>query len=252
VVHPIERLRYVARAGDVDPGELAIEAAGALAGLARDPRALVVSARRLIEFHPRCAPLWWVAARVLAADDPRTEAEACIDELRGDLTAEELAGALGAGATVVAAPSGLLLDAFDLRPDIVVRLVGEPGVLRWASRLLDSVAGLECYGSEEQRDALDGASLVVVEVDAAGPEGVVSAAGPLVAAAADLGVPVWAVAPVGRVLPPVLFAALAARAPASAFIPAGHLSVVVGPDGPDEATPGLRRPGCPPLAELAH
>ena len=67
MMHPIERLRHVARAGDMDASLLAEEAAIALGGLAFEPRALVPATRRLLEFHPSCAPLWWVCAELLAA-----------------------------------------------------------------------------------------------------------------------------------------------------------------------------------------
>jgi hypothetical protein len=56
-VHPIERLRYVARAGHTDPTMVAVEAALALADLPDEPGVLLTSVRRLIDFHPSCGPL---------------------------------------------------------------------------------------------------------------------------------------------------------------------------------------------------
>ena len=47
-MHPIERLRYVARAAGEGPGLLAGEAAGALAAFADDPQGLVTACRRLV------------------------------------------------------------------------------------------------------------------------------------------------------------------------------------------------------------
>jgi len=95
VVHPIERLRFVARAGWAGPSELAVEAAYALAELAeQEPAALLPACRRLLERNPGLAPLWWVAARVLCAGDPLEEADRCAGELEDDRTEELLEEAL--------------------------------------------------------------------------------------------------------------------------------------------------------------
>ena len=69
-MHPIERLRYVARAGSVDQDVLVHETAGALAGLDFDPQGLVIACRRLVERHPASGPIWWLASKVLCAADP--------------------------------------------------------------------------------------------------------------------------------------------------------------------------------------
>jgi hypothetical protein len=88
-VHPIERLRYVARADWAPPEALASEAAWALADLVQyEPPAAVPACRRLLQRHPGCGPLWWVAARVLSAGDPVAEAERCALELDTDPTPE--------------------------------------------------------------------------------------------------------------------------------------------------------------------
>jgi hypothetical protein len=101
-VHPIERLRYVARAGWGAPDVLAAEAAWALADLAvREGPAVLPSCRRLLDRHPGCGPMWWVAARILTAGDPVAEGERCADALESDETDELLDEALPAGARVV-------------------------------------------------------------------------------------------------------------------------------------------------------
>ena len=69
-MHPIERLRYVARASGGDQRMLVRETAGALRGLGFDPAGLVVACRRIVERHPTSGPLWWLCASVLAAADP--------------------------------------------------------------------------------------------------------------------------------------------------------------------------------------
>src|SRR5437763_1604052 len=60
-MHPIERLRMVARAGREDSTVLAREAASALASLGGQPAALVTACRRLGDRQPPCAPVWAVA-----------------------------------------------------------------------------------------------------------------------------------------------------------------------------------------------
>jgi hypothetical protein len=96
-VHPIERLRYVARAGWGAPAVLAAEAAWALGDLAMyDDPAVVPACRRLLDRHPGCGPLWWVAARILTAGDRAEEAERCADALESDPTAQRLQHDLGA------------------------------------------------------------------------------------------------------------------------------------------------------------
>jgi hypothetical protein len=101
-VHPIERLRYVARAEWAPPALLASEAAWGLGELAQHEEAAVLPAcRRLIDRHPGCGPLWWVAARILTAGDPVAEAGRCADALDDDLTADLLAEELDAIRRVV-------------------------------------------------------------------------------------------------------------------------------------------------------
>lgn len=120
MVHPIERLRFVARAGWSGPSELAIEAAYALAELAeQEPAALLPACRRLLERNPGYAPLWWVAARVLCAGDPLEEADRCAGELEddrsGELLYEALAGrrAIRHGGVAEAATADVVVVSVD-------------------------------------------------------------------------------------------------------------------------------------------
>ncbi len=133
-MHPIERLRAVARAGWAGPSDLGAEAAWALADLAeREPSAVLPSCRRLLEFHPDCGPLWWVAARILTAGDQMAEGEWCGDAFMTDPTSElledmEEGGRLvrhggmgevvGASAVVVVVSAlgygGMVIDADDM------------------------------------------------------------------------------------------------------------------------------------------
>ncbi|MHB8593461.1 MAG: hypothetical protein ACYDB3_03900 [Acidimicrobiales bacterium] len=100
-MHPIERLRYVARAGWAGPAELGAEAAWALAELTEhEPAAVLPACRRLLERNPSCGPLWWVAARLITAGDCVAEAERCAGLLEDDPTARQLEDALTEGARV--------------------------------------------------------------------------------------------------------------------------------------------------------
>jgi len=102
-VHPIERLRYVARAGWVSsPSLLAAEAAWALGDLAQyEAPALVPACRRLLDRQPQCGPLWWVAARVVDASDPLAEAQRCARALEDDPTEQVVHEALATSGRVV-------------------------------------------------------------------------------------------------------------------------------------------------------
>lgn len=79
-VHAFEYLRSVARTrrgGDLDAaaGFVQMVAHGAL-----DGPDLLVAARRLIERRPESVPLWWSAARLVMASDPRQLAAEMLDQ----------------------------------------------------------------------------------------------------------------------------------------------------------------------------
>lgn len=124
-MHPIERLRYVSRAGWAGASALGEEAAYALAGLAEhEPAALVPACRRLLERNPWCGPLWWVAARILTGGDAFDEAADCVELLDDDPTEELLEAACGdlrvvrhGGVAEVAAADVVLLETDAVGPD---------------------------------------------------------------------------------------------------------------------------------------
>ena len=99
-MHPIEHLRYVARATGADPVSLVSETAQALRGLRSEPAGLVLAARRIVERHPTCAPLWWLCASVLAAGEPFEKARELSAQIDADETTNHLVDALPADATV--------------------------------------------------------------------------------------------------------------------------------------------------------
>jgi hypothetical protein len=227
-VHPIERLRAVARAREVDQALLAQEAVSVLGSFAGDLPGLVTACRRLIDRHPTAGALWWACARLLAAGDVRAEARAVHDDLAGESAATALSLDLPDGAVVAVVPdaaggSELSYDLTGWRDDLVI--AHDPGALH-AER-------------DEPR-------VLLVEAGAAGPDRFVAPAGTAdeIAAARDAGVPVWLVVDVGRRLPARLFDAVVARACAA------RDDVEVVATGEAERVVEPRRRDCPVAPEL--
>ena len=197
---------------------LAQEAAEALGSLTYEAQALVPACRRLIEAHPSCGPLWWVAARVIVADEPFDAAYAAIEALEDDSTADELAAGFPAGASVVIPAKAGLAIALNLRPDLSVTVVGMPyrlnEVLRRLSRVAD-VVGIDArdFDADGAEMIGDGPHLLVLEALAAGPSGfLVDRDQAVLAGAAIMAeVPCWVATGVGRILPAELFAEILDR-----------------------------------------
>jgi hypothetical protein len=264
-MHPIEHLRHVARATGASGALVAVDAAGALAQMAREDTAgLVPACRRLVEAHLVSGPVWWLCARVLAADDPAAEARHSARELEDDGTCRSLVDALpdGTAAAVVGWPE-VAGEALHARGDVEALVVDDDssGAYGLVQRLLreGSEAALVPAGGVGAAAAV--AELAVVEALAAGPSGVLAVPGSLAAAAvaAQAGRPVWAVVATGRVLPARLWDALLARFDDTGvepwerdaeLVPAGLLSAVIGPAGVVEVTAGLEDATCPAAPEL--
>jgi translation initiation factor 2B subunit (eIF-2B alpha/beta/delta family) len=253
-VHPIERLRYVARADGAGPSVLGREAAGALASFAEDPVALVTACRRLVERHPTAGTVWWLAARVLTAS--AADAWRAAEELEDDPTSSVLAASLpdDAAVLVIGWPE-LVSDALRRRGDLEV-LVAESAAdqsgTAFARRLRN--AGVDAI---EIPDAGIGAAaadvdIVLLEATAMGPDGFVAAAGSRAAAAVaqHAGVPVWVVAGVGRMLPGPLWEALAHRMDDGEDDPWDAADEVVPLDLADEVKGPHERTACPVAPEL--
>ena len=222
-MHPIERLRYVARAGGLDLLELVQDAALALGGFADDPAALVTACRSLVDRHPAAGPVWWLAARVLTSPDPAAEAWRVVEEVEADDTARTLYREVPDGARVLVVGW----------PDAVARGLSRRGDCRYL--VVDAAGAFSSPVDRLLRAGLDvdeipeagiGAAaglvdLVLFEAQAMGASereglvasGLVAVSGARAAAAvaAAGGTPVWAVAPTGRMLPAGLWQALATR-----------------------------------------
>jgi hypothetical protein len=255
-VHPIERLRYVARARGAGPSAIGREAAGALAGFADDPPALVTACRRLVDRHPTDGPVWWLAARVLAAADPGSEAWRAAETLADDPTGAELAAELPGDATVlVVGWPETAAEAVRQRGDLIVLALdaggdGDELVARLVRQGGDAIVVPDGGAAA----AVSECDLVLLEASAIGSDGFVAGMGSGAAAAAAwvAQVPVWLVAGVGRALPDRLWQSLLQRIDGDGMdpwdrpfevVPRELAARVFGPASPDcPIAPELLRP----------
>ena len=261
-MHPIERLRYVARAKGAPAEVLVEESAYALRAFGDDPAGLVAACRRIVDRQLTCAPLWWLCARMLCAPEPMAEARAALDDLGADPTARHLAGALpDAGSVVVVGTPDQSLGALRRRGDLRLVLVDvDGGAADAAHRLTTDGADVDLVDPQATGPALDGADLLLVDALAIGPTHALVPAGaaPAAALARATGVDVWLVAGVGRLMPARMFDALVSRwsgtvdplAAAEELVPLAWCSRVAGVDGPLEPSAALAATDCPVAPEL--
>jgi len=93
-VHPIERLRYVARSRGAPAEVLVAESAAALVAFRGDPAGMVAACRRIVDRQLECGPLWWLCSRILCGFDVLDEARSAVEEFDADPTAVRLARAI--------------------------------------------------------------------------------------------------------------------------------------------------------------
>ncbi len=262
-MHPIERLRWVARSPEGDSSLVAAEAADALAGFADDPAGLVIASRRLIERRPASAPLWWLASRVLCSLEPAFEAMDAAADLERDRTPVALAGDLPGGTVAIVGWPDQAAAALRMRgrmgagEDAADRVLVLPSVDEgWGC--VDWLQGHGVDALHLKPGAVAAAGrrcvLALLEASAVGPDSFLAATGSaaLAAAAREANRPVWLVAGVGRVLPGPLYDALVRRVgedPAFEVVPLAAVDEIAGPAGPVPRAQ-LARPPCPVAAEL--
>jgi hypothetical protein len=263
-MHPIERLRYVARVEGADPATVAREAAAALADVAAvDLAGLVPACRRLVDKHPANGPLWWLSARLLGSPDPPDEARDAVAALANDPTARVLAECLPEdGSILVVGWPDVVASALRRRGDVEVIVVDSGGEgSAFARRLAEVGHDASAVPDRGVASAATVCSLVIVEASAAGPGGMLAAPGSHAAAAvaARYGTPVWGVAGVGRILPARLWEAALARLDGGGLEPwdrdvevvaADLLTSVVAPGGAGRPAEVLAAAECPPAPEL--
>lgn len=269
-MHPIEHLRYVARAQGADPASLVEETAHALGSLQFDPSGIVVACRRIVERHPFTGALWWLCASVSTSSEPFDAVWELAEEIRRDPTGAELAAALPDDATVVtigspdAAGDGLIRRG-DVRVLALDAGYTATQFLRKLERY-DVVSDMVDAGAAGA--AVRAADVVLVEALACDSDRVVVPIGSstIAAAAQAWGTPVWLVAGVGRRLPSGFIDHMAARYdeitdPDGAhpvdpwemdveILPTSMITDVVGPHGRVPMGPPAIRPDCPMAHEL--
>ena len=260
-MHPVERLRHVARATGAPDDLVLTEAARALASFAHDPQGLVTACRRMVSRQPTSAGMVWLCARVLTAGDPIDEIRVALTELEEDRTPVELAHALPEEASVlVLGWPDAVAAALPRRGDLEVLSVdvaseGSGLFRRMVESEVDTVdvpvAGLGAAAAE--------AELVLLEASVVAPTEFLALSGSRAAAAVarHLGTPVWLVAGVGRLLPERMWEPVkrttAADDPWDAddeVVPLDLVDRVVGPTGPLSVADALRRTDCPVAPEL--
>ncbi len=168
------------------------ESAAALASFADDPKGLLTSCRRLLDRRSDCAPLVWLAARMLTAMDPRSEAIRVMEDLDADATGRALEDgldSLSSGSSVLA--------------------VGEFGAFATALHDRGDLRSLE----PDDPEAAGTADLVLMTSDCVGPSQalVVAETVSVAEAARGWGTPVWLIAGAGRILPERMWDLLSAR-----------------------------------------
>jgi hypothetical protein len=261
VVHPVERLRHIARATGAPQGLVATEAAWALAAFAHDPQGLVTACRRMVSRQPGNAALVWLCARALTAGDPASELRRAVADLEGDRTPKELEHAIPSDATVaVVGWPETIGEVLPRRGDVEVLVVD---VRAEGSGLVRRLAGADVDAVDVPASglaaAVAAADLVLLEAEAVAPAELLAAAGSHAAAAVahTSAVPVWVVAGVGRLLPGRMWEPLRSRVVSAEpwddddeVVPLRLIDSIVGPSGPEPVDAALRRTDCPVAPEL--
>ncbi len=259
-VHPIERLRYVARAGGFDQLDLAREAADALGALWGESAEMVNACRRMLHHHPLAGSLWVMATRVLISSDARSATWEFLDELAADSTSEHVASALPQAATVaVIGWPDLALQKIHKRSDVSVRVIDAYGEGAGLARsLLEQGVRVEEVPFTGLGQACSTADVVIIDAEAAGPQSLVAPAGSYAAAVCGVngGKQTWAVIGHGRALPEQYFKVIEDRLtmdnPLEAddeIVPMSAVSCVVGPNGLTDSERAARE-DCVVAAEL--
>jgi hypothetical protein len=261
-VHPIERLRWIARADGESAATIASEAAWTLGELgAEEPAAVLTASRRLVERHRSSGPLWWVCAHMVASDDPLETAHRISAELYSDAVPDRVADALrieftSSDVLCSTSPSETFQQALSRRGTYIVRLIGGYRSLRRDMRSLGSVvAEATGYEVEEASEALEGANVLLVEPCFAGGAGlfVEPEVASVVELASRLEVPVWALLGAGRVLSSQLAETAADLAGDELELVAPMVvSRAVDCNGIGDLRAALGRASCPPGTELVH
>lgn len=215
VVHPIEHLRYVARAHGVDPAALVEETAHALGSLRFDPSGIVVACRRIVQRHPFTGALWWLCANVSTSAEPFDAVWELAETVRNDRTGAELGAALPDDAVVVTIGAPPIVgDGLIRRGDVRVLVHDVDHTATQFLRRLER-HDVDCVPLDAGAAgaATRIADVVLIEALAVDADRVVVPMGSstIAAAARSWGTAVWLVAGVGRRLPTTMLDAMVAK-----------------------------------------
>jgi hypothetical protein len=252
-MHPIEHLRYIARADGADPRVLVAETASALRSLRADSAGLVVACQRIVQRHPLCGPLWWLCSRVVTAGDSMDEARRAAAEIDADPTASHLAAALADESTVcVIGWPDVVGEAADRRGDVRVLAIDIDGAGgSFVRRLQHAGVDAELFEPSDLSLAVRSCDVVIVEARLAGGEVVVADRLSYAAAAAAYcaEVPVWGVIGEGRAVPDQVVDFVVEQCEGAEVVPLGVLTRLIGPAGVTEP-PSTVPAACPFAPEL--
>jgi hypothetical protein len=194
-MHPIEHLRYIARARGADPRDLVRETAYALDALHCGPGELLVACKRILERHADCAPLWWLCSHLLCGQ------ENAADLIEADTTDRLVADALGAEARVLTLAGGpTVAAALGRRGDLTVFVTDSrhhgSATMQYLER---RDVACEAVQPEAIAAAMSDVDLVIIEATAMSDARAITRIGgrALAIVAQACGVPVWLVAPTG-------------------------------------------------------
>lgn len=263
-MHPIERLRYVARATHVPADVLARETAMALADFVGDDAGLLIACRRILDRQPTSGALVWLAAHVLGSPNQRKALWDAVDLLEDDRTAAALAYSLPDEAVVAAIGWNDGLSALARkRGDLSFVIVDTDGNAEYQiDRYIDEGQSIVTVDAEATAQALFDATHLLVTFDALGPENGMAPIGsfPAAAVARHLDVPVWGVASIGVALGDRMYRGLTRRwneqntdpryLRTLEEVPAVLVDQVVTTAGPVTPEKAVQAGGCPIVAEL--
>jgi|GEM_PF-1758110 len=111
-MHPIERVRSLARASWLDPVSVTAEAIDAISDAYRwmGDEVAVSIGRRLLAWHPFAAPLWYSVSEMLQAPFPEERAQELTNDLLRNTLLEKLTAALPNDGTI-----GVIGEGFWIR-----------------------------------------------------------------------------------------------------------------------------------------
>lgn len=214
-MHPIERLRYVARATHVAGDVLARETAMALADFVGDDAAMLIACRRILDRQPTSGPLVWLAAHALGAPNQRKALWDAVEMLEGDSTRAALAYTLPDDAVVASVGwTDTMSELARKRGDVGFVVVDTDGSAEYqVDRYVDDTQQVTVIDAEAVGAGLVDVTHVLIEFDALGSESALAPMGtfPAAAVASRLEVPVWGVAPIGVALGERMYAGLLRR-----------------------------------------